>query len=63
MISVMYTKDMPYPTVCYGCGKKNDENGIRIEAKSPGRLRTEILYLCSECREVLRMELELIDAR
>ena len=50
MISVMYTKDMPYPTVCYGCGKKNDENGIRIEAKNPERLRAEILYLCSECR-------------
>lgn len=53
MISVMYTKDLPYHTVCYGCGKKNDENGIRIEAKSPERLRTEILYLCSKCRREL----------
>ena len=53
MISVMYTKDMPYPTVCYGCGKKNDETGIRIEVKTPERRGGEILYLCNECRREL----------
>ena len=53
MISVMYTKDLPYPTVCYGCGKKNDEKGVRIEVKNPERMRGEILYLCDECRREL----------
>ena len=50
MITIQYTNKLPYPTACYGCGKKNDEKGIRIEVKNPDRMRGEILYLCSECR-------------
>ena len=53
MIEVIYTSEVPYPTVCYGCGKKNDDKGIRITAKNPGRIRGSVLYLCSECRRGL----------
>ncbi len=53
MIEVIYTSEVPYPTVCYGCGKKNDDKGIRITAKNPGRIRGSVLYLCSECRREL----------
>ena len=53
MINVKYVSDLPYPTVCYGCGKKNDEKGIRIEVKSNFRARGEIIYLCDTCRREL----------
>ena len=53
MIKVIYTSELPYPTVCYGCGKKNDDRGVRIEARNPTRIRGNVLYLCDKCRREL----------
>ena len=35
--------------VCCGCGKKSDNNGIRIEGYNPEMQRRTIIYFCSEC--------------
>ena len=53
MIEVTKVKDLPYPVVCYGCGKRADEKGIRIVVHNPARLRGEVIYLCSKCRSEL----------
>ena len=53
MIKVIYTSELPYPTVCYGCGKKNDDRGVRIEARNPTRIRGNVLYLCDKCHREL----------
>lgn len=53
MIEVTKVKDLPYPVVCYGCGKRADEKGIRIEAYNPARLRGAVIYLCDKCRREL----------
>ena len=53
MIVVNYVLELPYPVVCYGCGKKSDEYGVRIEVKNPTRIKGEVIYLCSDCRREL----------
>jgi len=54
MITIMNVKDLPYPTKCYGCGKRNENGGIRIEVQNPARHRGEVIYLCDECRQALK---------
>ena len=54
MITIMNVKDLPYPTKCYGCGKRNENGGIRIEVSNPARLRGEVIYLCDKCRQELK---------
>ena len=53
MIDVQYANELPYSTMCFGCGKKNDDKGIKIEIKSPVRIRGTVVYLCEACRREL----------
>lgn len=53
MIDVQYVMELPYQTTCFGCGKKNDDKGIKIEIKSPHRMRGTVVYLCDACRREL----------
>lgn len=57
MIKVEYISELPYPVICYGCGKKADEKGVRIGVSNPARVRGKVIYLCSDCRRELYMKI------
>ena len=53
MIKVDYVEDIDYLVVCYGCGARVGEKGVRIEVYDPARLRGAVVYLCDTCRREL----------
>lgn len=54
MIDVQYATKLPLPTICYGCGKRNDDKTIRIEVKNPRMRGITVAFLCDACRRELR---------
>ena len=53
MIDVQYATELPYPTICYGCGKMNDDKTIRIAVKNPRMRGATVVFLCDACRREL----------